>query len=79
MIFAFTVALAPNTDIAVCTRSQLAMATRGKVRRPALCSSRAPMPSDRQRKDECDQQMDEMVETVAPQAENARHQLLITR
>src|SRR5262249_34510907 len=30
------------------------------------------MPSDRQRKDECDQQMDEMVETVAPQAENAK-------
>jgi hypothetical protein len=32
MIFAFTVALAPNTDIAVCTRPQLAMATRGKAR-----------------------------------------------
>src|SRR5215468_2049194 len=39
MIFAFTLALAPNTDIAVCTRPQLAMATRGKVRKPALCSS----------------------------------------
>src|SRR5262249_3305574 len=38
-----------------------------------------PMPSDRNRKDECNQQMDEMVETVAPGAENARHQLLITR
>src|SRR6516165_1213098 len=32
------------------------------------------MPPDRRREDECDQQMDEMVETVAPQAENARHQ-----
>jgi hypothetical protein len=37
------------------------------------------MPSDRHRKDECHQQMDEMVETVAPQAESARHQLLIRR
>src|SRR5215831_11154849 len=33
------------------------------------------MPSDWQRKDECDHQMDEMVETVAPQAESTRHQL----
>src|SRR5262245_4080960 len=41
MIFAFTVALAPNTEIAVCTSAQLAMATRGKVPKPALCSSRA--------------------------------------
>src|SRR5262249_19555003 len=41
MIFAFTVALGPSTDIAVCTKPQLAMATRGKVRKPALCSSRA--------------------------------------
>src|SRR5262245_50134395 len=41
MIFAFTAASAPNTDIAVCTRPQAAMATRGKVRRPAPCSSRA--------------------------------------
>ena len=37
-----------------------------------------PIGWHRAREDECDQQMDEMVETVAPQ-ESARHQLLITR
>jgi hypothetical protein len=36
------------------------------------------MPSDRQCKHECHQQMHEMVETVAPLTEKVRHQLLVT-
>src|ERR1700751_1068544 len=40
-IFALLGTLTPITDIAVCTRPQLAIATNGKVRRPALWSSGA--------------------------------------
>src|SRR5262249_29884241 len=41
MMLAFPAAVGPNTEIAVCTNAQLAMATRGNVRKPAPCSSRA--------------------------------------
>src|SRR6516225_1398670 len=40
-IFALLGTLAPITDMAVCTKPQAAIATRGNVRMPALCSARA--------------------------------------
>jgi len=59
-------------EIAVCTRPQLAIATSGNVRKPALRSVRA-IPADRQGEDERHQQTHEMVEAVAPDAEHLGH------
>jgi hypothetical protein len=65
-------------DIAVCTRAQLAIAAKGNVRKPAPRSSRA-VPSNRQGGQVRDQQVNEVVEAVGPNTENARHQFRIRR
>src|SRR5277367_172243 len=69
MMLAWVVAPGPRTDIAVWTKPQLAIATSGKVHRPAPRSSRA-VPADRQGQEKCDQQVDEVLEAIAPVAIN---------
>ena len=73
MIFAFTGSIGAEHGNRGLHQAATRYGNKGEGAQTCALFLARSMPSDRHRKDECHQQMDEMVETVAPQAESARH------